>query len=107
MVLAAGYSGKIDLLLSDVRMPEMSGPELGDALKLVRPDIRVMFMSGFTGGDLLVLNYGWAFIDKPFVPKKVVDMVSAVLHSDNRSQGNHNFDSRKDFESEQRQGCGR
>ena len=33
VVLAAGYFGKIDLLLSDVRMPEMSGPELGDALK--------------------------------------------------------------------------
>jgi two-component system cell cycle sensor histidine kinase/response regulator CckA len=94
--LAAGHSGKIDLLLSDVQMPEMSGPELGDALKQARPDMHVMFMSGFTGGDLLVLNYGWAFIDKPFVSKQLVEMVNAVLHSPNKSQGNHKFDTRKD-----------
>ena len=75
--LAASYSGKIDLLLSDVQMPEMSGPQLGDALKQARPDIHVMFMSGFAGGDLLVLNYGWAFIDKPFVPKQLVEMVNS------------------------------
>jgi DNA-binding NarL/FixJ family response regulator len=39
------YSGKIELLLSDVQVPEMSDPQLGDALKQVRPDIHVMFMS--------------------------------------------------------------
>ncbi len=94
--LAAGYPGKIDLLLSDVEMPEMSGPQLGDALKELRPDMHVMFMSGFTGGDLLVLNYGWAFIDKPFVPKKLVAMVNDVLHTRNKAQGNHQFDKRKD-----------
>ena len=93
--LAANYSGKIDLLLSDVQMPEMSGPQLGDALKQARPDIHVMFMSGFVGGDLLVLNYGWAFIDKPFVPKQLVEMVNAVLHSPDKSQGNHGFNTRK------------
>ena len=93
---AADYCGKIDLLLSDVQMPEMSGPELGDALKQARPDMHVMFMSGFTGGDLLVLNYGWAFIEKPFVSKQLVEMVNAVLHSPNKSQGNHKFDTRKD-----------
>jgi hypothetical protein len=94
--LAAGYSGKIDLLLSDVKMPEMSGPQLGDTLKQARPDLHVMFMSGYRGGDLLVLNYGWAFIDKPFVPKKLVQMVNAVLHSANKSQGNHSFDTCRD-----------
>jgi two-component system cell cycle sensor histidine kinase/response regulator CckA len=94
--LAAGYPGEIDLLLSDVQMPEMSGPSLGDALKKIRPGIRVMFMSGYTGGDLLVLNYGWAFIDKPFVPKKLVNMVNAVLDTPDRSQGGHAFDKRKD-----------
>jgi CheY-like chemotaxis protein len=94
--LAADYPGRIDLLLSDVNMPEMSGPNLGDALKQARPDIHVMFISGFSGGDLLVLNYGWAFIDKPSVPRQLVEMVNVVLHSDDKSQGNHSFDSRKD-----------
>jgi hypothetical protein len=43
-----------------------------------------------------VLNYGWAFIDKPSVPRQLVEMVNVVLHSDDKSQGNHSFDSRKD-----------
>ena len=52
---------------------------------------------GFAGGDLLVLNYGWAFIQKPFVASKLIEMVTDVLHSENRSQlGGQEFDSRKD-----------
>jgi DNA-binding NtrC family response regulator len=64
--IAAEYVGKIELLRSDVRMPQMSGPDLAEILRKSRPDLRVMFMSGFRRGDLLVLNYGWAFIEKPF-----------------------------------------
>jgi DNA-binding response OmpR family regulator len=78
--LAANYTGKIDLLLSDVRMPGMSGPALGEALKESRPDMKVMFMSGFTGGDLLVLDFGWDYIEKPFVPVKLIELVNSVLH---------------------------
>ena len=88
----------IDMLLSDVEMPEMSGPDLGEALKKSRPDMHVMLMSGGgNSGNLLVLNYGWAYIQKPFIPVKLVEMVSEVLHSPNRSQaGGQEFDSRKD-----------
>jgi DNA-binding response OmpR family regulator len=96
--LAANYAGRIDLLLSDVLMAGMSGPDLGEALKKTRPDMHVMLMSGFPGGDLLVLNYGWAFIDKPFVPKKLVEMVNSVLHTPDKSQGSRQFDTRKDPE---------
>jgi two-component system cell cycle sensor histidine kinase/response regulator CckA len=94
--LAADYAGRIDLLLSDVKMPEMSGPDLGSALKRSRPDIHVMLMSGFPGGDLLVLNYGWAFIDKPFVAQKLVQMINVVLHTPNKSQGSRQYDTRVD-----------
>jgi DNA-binding NtrC family response regulator len=88
---------KIDLLLSDVDMPKMSGPDLGQLLKKARPDMHVMLMSGGVDGNLLVLNYGWAFIQKPFVASKLVQMVTEVLHSANRSQpGGQEFDSRKD-----------
>lgn len=90
--------GKIDLLLSDVEMPGMSGPDLGEALKKTRPDIHVMLMSGAANGNLLVLNYGWAYIQKPFVPQKLVQMVTNVLRSPDRSQpGGQEFDSRKDL----------
>jgi two-component system, cell cycle sensor histidine kinase and response regulator CckA len=95
MTLADAYTGAIDLLLSDIHMPGMSGPDLGEALKRSRPDMRVMFMSGFVGGDLLVLNYGWAFIQKPFVPVKLVAMVKSILTSPDKSQGERQFDSRK------------
>ena len=91
LTVASNHVGPIDLLLSDVKMPLMSGPELGDAIHIARPDTRVMFMSGFPGGFLLVLNYGWAFIEKPFVPAKLIDMVRNVLDKPNRSQGNHQF----------------
>jgi hypothetical protein len=56
-----------------------------------------MLMSGGANGNLLVLNYGWAFIQKPFVAVKLVQMVTDVLHSRDRSQlGGREFDSRKD-----------
>ena len=88
---------RIDLLLSDVDMPLLSGPDLGLMLKKTRPDLHVMLMSGGANGNLLVLNYGWAFIQKPFVAAKLVQMILEVLHSPDRSQhGGHEFDSRKD-----------
>jgi two-component system cell cycle sensor histidine kinase/response regulator CckA len=95
--LAGKTNGKIDLLLSDVDMAQMSGPDLGQTLRKTRRDLHVMLMSGGAKGNLLVLNYGWAFIQKPFVPKKLVEMVNEVLHSENRSQpGGQEFDSRRD-----------
>ena len=95
--VAKGTDGKIDLLLSDVEMPQMSGPDLGEILKKARPDLHVMLMSGGAHGNLLVLNYGWAYIQKPFVADKLIQMVTEVLHSKNRSQmGGQEFDSRKD-----------
>jgi two-component system cell cycle sensor histidine kinase/response regulator CckA len=95
--LSKETEGRIDLLLSDVDMPLMSGPDLGETLKKARPDMHVMLMSGGSNGNLLVLNYGWAFIQKPFVSTKLIQMITEVLHSPNRSQvGGQEFDSRKD-----------
>jgi two-component system cell cycle sensor histidine kinase/response regulator CckA len=95
--LSAGIEGRIDLLLSDVDMPNMSGPQLGETLKKTRKDLHVMHMLGGDNGNLLVLNYGWCFIEMQFVPTKLIQMVTDVLHSPNRSQlGGHEFDSRMD-----------
>ncbi|MEI9970676.1 MAG: response regulator [Ignavibacteriota bacterium] len=84
--LAGEHTETIDLLLSDVEMPDMSGPDLGEALKVARPQMHIMLMSGAENGNLLVLNYGWAYIQKPFVAMKLVEMINAVLHTPNRSQ---------------------
>jgi len=95
--LAEETGGKINLLLSDVDMLPISGPDLGETLKKTRPDMHVMLMSGGVKGNLLVLNYGWAYIQKPFVHVKLVQMIREVLHSKDRSQlGGQEFDSRKD-----------
>jgi DNA-binding NtrC family response regulator len=95
--LAQETEGEIHMLLSEVDMPQMSGPDLGEALKKTRHDIHVMLTSAGANGNLLVLNYGWAYIQKPSVPTKLVEMVTYVLGSPNRSQlGGQEFDSRKD-----------
>jgi hypothetical protein len=67
-------------------------------MKKMRPDIQVMLMSGGSvDGSLLVLNYGWAFIKKPFLIKQPLQMVTDVLGSPDRSQlGGEESDSRKD-----------
>ena len=91
LTLAAGHAGRIDLLLSALKMQGMSGPDLGAILKKSRPDLHVMFTNSFPGGDLLVLNYGWAFIDKSIVPKKLLEMIDVVLRTPDKSQGSHQY----------------
>ena len=81
----------IHLLLSDVMMPGISGPELAKKLKQLRPEMRVMLMSGYSEG-MLILNYGWYFLQKPFLGKALIDKVDHVLHSDVRDQGTDHFD---------------
>jgi DNA-binding NtrC family response regulator len=84
--LEAEYPGTIDLLLSDVRMRGMSGPTLAKRLKESRPQMRVVLMSGYPGGALLVLDYGWHYIEKPFVPAALVNKIKEILHGETREQ---------------------
>jgi DNA-binding NtrC family response regulator len=84
----------IHLLLSDVMMPDMSGPVVAQLLKRRRRDMRVILMSGYADGRMLLLNHGWHFIEKPFLPAALVKMVNEVLHTPERSQGDDHFDDR-------------
>ena len=72
------FKGPIHLLLSDVQMPGITGIELGSKIQLKRPDIRVMLMSGFSSG-MLVLNEGWHFLPKPFLPSQLLALVKSML----------------------------
>jgi DNA-binding NtrC family response regulator len=90
--LEAEFPGTIDLLLSDVRMRSVSGPNLAKKLKERRPQMRVMLMSGYPGGALLVLNYGWHYIEKPFVPPVLVSKIKDVLRGETREQSPDRFD---------------
>ena len=93
--IEAEFPGTIDLLLSDVMMPGMSGPDLAQKLKEERPKMRIILMSAYPDGALLVLNYGWHFIQKPFMPQALVGRIKHVLTSKTREQGTDHFDTRK------------
>jgi CheY-like chemotaxis protein len=86
--------GTIHLLLSDVMMPDVSGPVVAGLLKNRRPEMRVMLMSGYSEGDLLLLKHGWHFIAKPFAPAALLKKVNEVLHTPDRSRRNDQFDIR-------------
>jgi DNA-binding NtrC family response regulator len=68
------YQGEIFLLLSDFQMPGMSGIELATNVIIKRPAIEVLLMSGFPQG-MLVLNGGWHFLPKPFIPSQLIDLI--------------------------------
>jgi two-component system, cell cycle sensor histidine kinase and response regulator CckA len=78
--LERSTQGAIQLLISDVMMPEMSGQAVAERLEKLRPEIRVMLMSGYPDGELSFLSYGWHFIEKPFRASKLVEGVNEVLH---------------------------
>jgi two-component system cell cycle sensor histidine kinase/response regulator CckA len=74
----AEHTGNIDLLLSDVVMPEMSGVELAKAIKRQRPEIRIILTSAYPQG-MLVMDSGWHFIPKPFFPQRLLEEVRKAL----------------------------
>ena len=90
----ADFPGKIHLLLSDVEMPDIAGPDLAFQLKAIRPELRVILMSGHADGALLVLNYGWHFIRKPFLAAMLVATVKDVLTGPSREQAPDRFNTR-------------
>ncbi|WP_437593824.1 ATP-binding protein [Sorangium sp. So ce1000] len=74
--------GRVDLLLTDVLMPEMSGGELADRLVKLRPDMKVLFMSGYTGDALdgpLAVRSGTAVLGKPFTAESLLRAVRRAL----------------------------
>ena len=80
---ASEFAGCIHLLLTDVVMPEMSGPELACNLATLRPGIKVIFTSGYTDDAIArqgVLDPGVAFIQKPYRPKALARKIREVLY---------------------------
>jgi len=94
MLVERQFSKSIHLLLSDVMTPDMSGPAISGLIKKHRPEMRVILMSAYEGGDMLFLNYGWHFVQGPFLPAKLIERVKDVLHTPERSQGEDQFDTR-------------
>ena len=77
------HSGPIHLMVTDVVMPQMSGRELADRLTPLRPEMKVLYMSGYTEDALVqhgVADLSVAFLQKPFRPIELARRVYAVLH---------------------------
>ena len=80
--VCASHSGTIDLLLSDVVLPQMSGKEVAGAVARRRPGIRVLYISGYTDDAIVqhgILEPGTAFLQKPFTPHALARKVREVL----------------------------
>jgi DNA-binding response OmpR family regulator len=78
------HAGKIDLLMTDVVMPGMSGRELAEHLRGSRPEIRTLYMSGYTDDAVVlhgVLAADMAFLQKPFTTTELARRVREVLDS--------------------------
>jgi DNA-binding NtrC family response regulator len=82
LMTGAKHQGPIHLLLTDVVMPQMSGPEVAEKIQIVRPGIKVLYMSGYP--DHPVFEQGGisrdaSFIPKPFTPNVLAKKVRDVL----------------------------
>lgn len=84
--VANEHAGEIDLLFTDVVMPEMNGKEMADKLQTMFPTLKVLFMSGYTANAIAhhgVLDDNVNFIQKPFSYNNLTGKVNAVLSESN------------------------
>jgi two-component system, cell cycle sensor histidine kinase and response regulator CckA len=82
--MAADHRGRIHLLLTDVVMPEMSGPQVLEQIRARHPTVKVLFMSGYTDEAMMhhgILDSGAPFLQKPFLPEALARKVREVLAS--------------------------
>jgi len=82
--LARAHESPIHLVLTDVIMPRMSGKEFAERVQEIRPEVRVLYMSGYARHLMTsqgVLGAGVEFLEKPFTPQGLAYKVREVLDS--------------------------
>ena len=80
--LAKQYDHRIHIVLTDVVMPELNGPDMAQELTRQHPDLRVVYMSGYTDDAIAhhgILESGTAFLEKPFTPESLLRTVREAL----------------------------
>jgi two-component system cell cycle sensor histidine kinase/response regulator CckA len=82
LLIAEQHPAPVHLLLTDVVLPRMSGLKLAERLVRTQPDLRILYMSGYTDGSIVNhLDPGTAFIQKPFTPDALAQKLREVLDS--------------------------
>jgi PAS domain S-box-containing protein len=85
MALSAEHAGVVHLLITDVVMPEMGGRELAERLVSLRPEMKVLYISGYTDDAIVrhgMLESGVAYLGKPFAPSRLAHKVREVLDAE-------------------------
>lgn len=70
--------GRIDLLLSDMLLPELSGFDLAERLRAHYPELKILFITGYVEGEIVqrsIVELGAMFLDKPFTPAALIQRV--------------------------------
>lgn len=81
--IASNQDVAIDLLITDVIMPDMQGPDLAKAILALRPELQVLFVSGYSDSDVVrikVLNHSLSFLPKPFTPDGLLETVERIVN---------------------------
>jgi two-component system, cell cycle sensor histidine kinase and response regulator CckA len=82
--IAQSFGGPLQLVVADVILPEMSGPDVVRKVQEAKPDIRALFISGYTDEAVFrhgIVEPGMMFLSKPFVPEDLARKVREVLQA--------------------------
>jgi two-component system, cell cycle sensor histidine kinase and response regulator CckA len=78
--LSRAYEGVIDLLISEAKLPELTGPDLASTISKERPNVRVLLITG-TLPDKVFQQLSPELLRKPFLPEELLDRVHSILGS--------------------------
>jgi signal transduction histidine kinase len=83
LTVADNFDGTIHLLVTDVIMPHMNGQELAGKLSIIRPEMKVLYVSGYSDNDISdhgVLDPRFELLQKPFTPQTLARKIRDVIH---------------------------